>query len=87
MKVGLEDFPKSELRVYPNPTKNIINIELLELSEVVEVIVYDSKGAVVKQITQNNTNVVSIALNKPAGIYTVSIRTNNNTYTKRVMVK
>lgn len=86
--VGLnESVSKDEFRVYPNPTENILNIELSEFSEAVEVIVYDGRGAIVEQLSAGNTKFVSIELNQPAGLYSISIRTKSETYTDRIIVK
>jgi hypothetical protein len=87
MKVGLDDVSKSEINIYPNPTENMLNIEFPSFSETVEVIIYDSKGAIVEQLTASHTNVVSMELNQPAGLYAISIRTNSKTYTERIIVK
>jgi len=72
----------ASISVYPNPAKNIVNISGIENIEAIEV--YSVLGKLVKKVTNQNT--VSVH-NLSKGIYLMSIKKENNTVTKQLIVE
>lgn len=90
---GLSSIEKSfvlgNVKLYPNPSNGILNIELANVTDnVTEVSLYNALGSVVFQKTFNNEPKLSIdteAYNK--GSYILQISSNNQVYTSRVIIQ
>jgi hypothetical protein len=65
---------ENAISIYPNPSKNVINIELTSNFELKEIVLYDLLG---KQILINATNIINIK-NLFNGAYLLRIRTLNS---------
>src|SRR5690606_26965806 len=63
----LENF-----NIYPNPTKDILNIELKENITLEKVLIYNTSGQLVKETSEKIINVSGFA----KGIYNVQVLTN-----------
>lgn len=62
------------MRVYPNPTKGIVSVEMLEELENLQIAIFDSKGQAISNI-QKTGLMYSIDLsNYPAGYYYLDIK-------------
>ena len=75
-----------EFRIYPNPTKDILNVECLMANEKTTLIMADVLGNIIKQVafnTQHSTLNIS-GLN--AGIYFVTITDDKNHKTTKKLV-
>jgi hypothetical protein len=70
--VGIENINNTNIKIYPNPTNNIINIQGLNKNEIKNVQLFDVQGklVIVQTITENGTIDLS-ELNK--GIYVIKI--------------
>ncbi|MGB5417450.1 T9SS type A sorting domain-containing protein, partial [Algibacter sp.] len=72
------------LNIYPNPTKNIVNIKLIEYNKA-DAFLYDLSGRLV--LKQNLSNPISSihleSLN--SGMYVLEIKTENKLFTKRII--
>jgi hypothetical protein len=68
--------------LYPNPAKTIVTISGIENIEAIEV--YSALGKLVKKVTNQNTLNVQ---NLSKGIYLMSIKKDDNTVTKRLIVE
>ncbi|MBL0341175.1 MAG: T9SS type A sorting domain-containing protein [Bacteroidetes bacterium] len=84
---GLNEAGMAEagISVYPNPVKDILNIEFTKaIAGTKTVKVMNAIGEVVKYVeVEGSKN--SIDLNLPAGIYSIEIRTKNNVFTTNVV--
>lgn len=87
LTLNTTDFPpnihedKSNIKIYPNPTANYLNIETKD--NIDEINLYNNNGQLIK-IHLNPTK--SINLSKyPKGIYYIRIKTNTTTETKKVI--
>jgi uncharacterized protein YxjI len=72
--LGINDFDKENLIVYPNPTSTFWNIDSNHLIEKVQVI--DINGKIVLDILVNDYKIKIDAINLASGVY--FIRLNNN---------
>lgn len=78
------DQIKSNVIVYPNPTKNIINIKTHNGEEVTKVKVYDLLG---KQVYTSTNNVEHNLSNLNDGIYIVKVFTDKSNYSSKLVIK
>jgi len=84
--LGTESFNIDSFKMYPNPTKNFVNIDLPELVAEASVIVYDMLGKKVKEttVTFDNTKVDLTGLT--AGSYLMNIKTKDGEGTKTLVI-
>lgn len=83
--LGPDDQPLSSIVVYPNPTKDILNI--LSLKEPLERIeVYDLRGRLMELDVEDEVTTTSIDLTKlNTGVYFVEVFTASGTISKKVI--
>ena len=73
----------SEVKVYPNPTVNIIHVEAEQMSHVE---IYDNEGRVLQNRDTYDASSVTLDLSYyPSGIYYVRIHTPNNVTIQKVV--
>nr|WP_294936638.1 T9SS type A sorting domain-containing protein [uncultured Flavobacterium sp.] len=84
--LGNESFAIDSFKMYPNPTKNFVNIELPELVAEASVIIYDMLGKKVKEatVTFDNTKVDLTGLT--TGSYLMNIKTKDGEGTKTLVI-
>jgi hypothetical protein len=81
--VGTMEEIESAIRLYPNPAKETINIELKDITENVRVEVIDLRGHVLAGYSINGTSVIEHDIkNYEPSLYLVRLTTG-----KRVIVK
>jgi hypothetical protein len=74
-----EDYNNSEIKIYPNPAKDIINIFYKDVTSNSSITLYDNIG---KQLIQSQITSKQMSLDVSAlanGVYTVQIRNENQT--------
>lgn len=75
-------LPNKTLYLYPNPTNGILNIKSEDVGTEFEIIIYNQLG----QKTHKSKNQIQIDLNNyPNGIYFVTIKTNKQIVTKKII--
>jgi hypothetical protein len=77
---------KYSLKVYPNPTSNIINIDVKE-NQVLEAKLFDSVGKLVYQQTQNTSNLVINVNDYPSGVYQLQVIVNDEIGLLKVVIQ
>ncbi|WP_264537490.1 DUF5074 domain-containing protein [Flavobacterium sp. N1736] len=82
VNLGIGDFNKLELGIYPNPVSDILNI--ITEDEVVNVTVYDISGKSIHTKVSNNQVDVS---NFAKGMYIINIVTDKAKYTQKFIKK
>jgi hypothetical protein len=84
--VSLDELNSSEIRVYPNPSSEIVCINGLKGAPA-NVEVFDARGVLVYQ-DRNTTSQLSFAVSDFAtGVYTIRITTNEGFYSSRLIVE
>ena len=70
---------QNKLKIFPNPTNDIINIDMSEIEfKNIKVRILNSLGAIVKKENLSNTNMLSISVSDlQNGVYFVEIQTDN----------
>ena len=86
--LGIEDRSKLEnVVLYPNPTNKMITIDLATNYEDVKLALYDMFGRLLKQQSFENTKSFKFELNEAAGVYLVTITSDNKQANFRVIKK
>ena len=76
--VGVEDF-EQRVVVYPNPAKEVVNIELSDGSEIDKLVLYDIYGRAVETMCASSLQRATIDVSGlPAATYFLHIRTTDN---------
>ncbi len=82
--VGIEeDILSGEVKVYPNPVSNILNIVLPFDDKVLSIKVYNANGAVVLNYTHKKQKISMRHLK--SGVYIIKILTGNASYEKLIL--
>ena len=69
---GINDIKNANIKIYPNPTNNIINIEGLNKNENNTILIFDVQGKLVITKTINEKGTIDLSeLNK--GVYVIKI--------------
>ena len=77
-----------KLSIHPNPTSNIINISIGDISSDVNVVIYNNIGQVVysmKSTVEGGFNTTINLNDLSAGAYILQIRSDENVWTKRII--
>jgi hypothetical protein len=86
--VGLSNFSKPKISIYPNPTKGIIQLKLIWNTEP-QVFIYDITGKLINnyQISINNNQLHIDMVNFRNGVYLIEIIVDNEVYRNKIMKK
>jgi len=85
---GINDLGLNSVKLYPNPSNGLVTLELNNVNnEELYVEVYDVIGKLVYKtnITENRTDIDLTNMN--AGIYYVSVNSNNNKKVSKIMIQ
>lgn len=87
LTLGTDEFDKSSLKVYPNPSKDFLTIDFPSIVERGEVKIYDTLGKVVvkKDVTLLDNKIQTSFLK--AGTYTVVLRTEYGNATQTLLIE
>ncbi len=83
---GVKESSNSDVKVFPNPSTGIVNIELLN-STPATANFYNLLGEQVKSVKLNNTKTAVNLSGNASGIYMLRIEQGNNIITKKVILK
>lgn len=73
------------IKVYPNPSNGIFNIDFASKTDVSKIEVYDEKGSLIlSKVDEAISNTIDIA-KQPKGMYIVKIYTKNETIVKKII--
>ena len=67
---------KKEINVYPNPSHGAFNIDLGSMQEKVQVTIFDIYGKVVLEQNYDRSEVISLSLSNPTGVYFAHLQAN-----------
>ena len=83
--LGSNDFNESSISVYPNPTKDYINI-VSPLTEITDLTVYDVRGRMLQTLKVNNQTSYQLDMsNLETSMYFVKFHTQNGSITKQII--
>lgn len=84
--LGLDTNSLSNVTVYPNPTKDVLNINIPQAIGTSKLKLFDIQGREVLEKTTNNTNEVLNIGNLQSGVYLLSIENEANKTIKKVIL-
>jgi len=84
--LGLNSNSLTNATVYPNPTKDILNIDIPKASGSSKLKLYDIQGRFVMETLTNNTHEVMNIENLQSGVYMLSIENETNKTFKKVIL-
>ena len=83
---GINDLTKTNISIYPNPTNNIINVNLGEVTSPTNYSLYSIDGKMIEDNNTVNSNSFSIDLTDMAiGIYILKIKSENSINTFKII--
>lgn len=78
---------ESNLSIYPNPARDILNIDLTDLNIKAQINIVDIYGRIVSTLSTNGNSKNSISVGDlSSGIYIVQIITKNNSISKKIYI-
>lgn len=85
---NIDDNNQSYSKIYPNPTKNEINISLLAQSHPTDIIIYDAllREIFTQSIPSNTTNFSISTNNLKSGYYIVKFNSLEKTWTNKLII-
>ena len=76
--------PDSEyVKIYPNPTERVLNIQLLKTDKFKNAAVFNTTGELVKKVRRQKIDLSNL----PTGMYFIEINTNENSYFKTFLLE
>jgi hypothetical protein len=86
--IGVNEIAESSLKLFPNPTSNVVNFMLPENETALSVQTIDAAGRIVNNEFQFTGNQLTLNTSlMAAGMYQVMVRTNNGIFTGKLMVQ
>lgn len=84
--LGTDSFDIAGFKMYPNPTKNVVNIDLPHMVSEADIVIYDVLGKKMKEmkVANENNNVDLSGLN--SGFYLLNIKTADGEGTKTLVI-
>lgn len=89
-KDGVDTPKEAKLSIHPNPTNDILNISIANISSDIQILIYNSVGQVVYMKSETVEHGLNTTLNLndlSSGTYILQIRSNVNVWTKKVIKK
>lgn len=85
---GVEDYEQSDLKLYPNPTNGIVNVEFEMGNEQwkdVEIQIFDMYGKLLRTIPVNDSTIQTDMSPFADGVYTLRIKTQDGVVTRKIV--
>ena len=71
------------LTMYPNPVKNVLNLNIIGAEDLLQISVFNSAGMLIKTVTVENGNYKLNTGDYPGGIYYLRVHSGNNEIMKK----
>ncbi len=85
--LNLNAFDKSEIKIYPNPTNGMVNIDFINTSEASTVKVYDMIGKLIQTFNVGTQKQFQFPLKGENGVYTIEVKTQSGSIQRRKLTK
>jgi hypothetical protein len=83
--VGIGNYNSSDIKVYPNPTSDILSLYPETGVQILQTQIYDLQGKLVQNMEGNKTNIDVTTLN--SGVYLLKITTPTHPIYRKFVVK
>ncbi|MBT3648624.1 MAG: T9SS type A sorting domain-containing protein [Flavobacteriales bacterium] len=85
--VGLEEVNDINIEIFPNPAKDFVSIKFSEVTDyTVSMTDLLGKQVYTESFTSTNRNTINV-LDMPEGVYMIQVKTENQSYFDRVVIK
>ena len=87
-QANVNDINEAKLNIHPNPTNDVININIDNVSSDIQVVVYNSVGQVVysqRDMAENGYNSTINLSTLSSGTYILQVRSDESVWTKKVI--
>jgi len=84
--VGVSELKAEDILLYPNPSQDIVTLNLGEINKQVTIIVSDVLGKVVRNFVSNNNTEVLDFSELEVGSYLVQVASEDSRFTKRISI-
>ena len=78
--VNLAEASNSNIGVFPNPTTGNVSIDLTPFAPPIEIEIMDLHGKTMRSILCQESELIDINFEEPAGVYLLSIESKNNRF-------
>lgn len=85
LTLGLDDFLANEIKVFPNPVKSNLNVEISGNTESIALDLFDVSGKLVMQKSITNEAISMQIKNLPRGIYFLKVSSSEKTGTYKIV--
>jgi len=85
--VGIEEHSLSNFQIYPNPTREFINLEFGEIVKVPTVTIRNVSGHIVLSNTYPSTDRITIEMDVSSGLYFLQIGSDATTIASQMVIK
>ena len=85
--VSLVDVSYSNIEIFPNPTNGHLSIDLTQCKHATEIEVIDINGKVIHSLLYQENQLIDLNFEGPAGIYFLTIKSENSKSTTRFIKK
>ncbi|WCO01329.1 M28 family peptidase [Psychroserpens ponticola] len=83
--LGLDDFLTSEVKIFPNPVKTTLNVEIVDNNATIALDLFDVSGKLVLQKTHTNDAISLHMKNLPQGVYFLKVSSSEKTGTYKIV--
>ncbi|UGS22408.1 T9SS type A sorting domain-containing protein [Flavobacterium cyclinae] len=84
---GVDFVNSSNIKIYPSPAKEIINVAISNYSGDLNIEMYDINGRIVKSVAVDFTESYAVDLNGlSSGVYVVKIAGDQLNYTEKIII-
>ncbi len=84
---GISEVNSNEISIYPNPTKDFLYINVLNINDDIKLEIFDISGKHVKSIIINATNSNIDLSDLPEGFYLLEFNINKDAFVKKIIKK
>jgi endonuclease/exonuclease/phosphatase family metal-dependent hydrolase len=85
--VNLVEVSYSNIEIFPNPTNGHLSIDLTQCKHATELEIIDINGKVIHSMLYQENQLIDLNFEGPAGIYLLTIKSENNKSTTRLIKK
>ena len=90
LTLGIDESELNNISVWPNPVKEILNVDLRSIAQDVNVVLYDLEGRIVFETntdSSHSTNTLKIDVsNFSRGIYLLKVFNSSKSFNKKVIL-
>lgn len=85
--IGMEDFESTEISLYPNPTADVLHIDIADSVQDLDVAIYNQLGQVQQSQKAQGSKVAVDVSTLADGVYVAQIKSGNKQITKKFIKK